>query len=261
MNEYLPLLIILFVSFIASTLTFFSGFGLGTLLLPAFALFVPLELAIAMTALVHFSNNILKVFLVYATIDRKLLLRFGGAALIGSALGALLLRLIDDFGVCYHLTFFEKTHEVSYIGLIVGVLMLLFAVVEYIPKLSLKSISLTLGGLISGFFLTTCLMFVGGCGLTDVPLKGSHVAICHLASLHTDPPINSSDKRCSCCQWSSWLSGFGTNCSSRSRFTGSRDRPNIRGPDSWNCIWINFGSHNFCPLHLGGNSRCTCFCK
>ena len=30
--------------------------------------------------------------------------------------------------------------------------MLLFAVVEYIPKLSLKSISLTLGGLISGFF-------------------------------------------------------------------------------------------------------------
>ena len=152
MNEYLPLLIILFVSFIASTLTFFSGFGLGTLLLPAFALFVPLEIAIAMTALVHFANNILKVFLVYATIDRKLLLRFGGAALIGSALGALLLRLIDGFGVCYHLTFFDRTHEVSYIGLIVGILMLLFAVVEYIPKLSLKSISLTLGGLISGFF-------------------------------------------------------------------------------------------------------------
>lgn len=152
MNEYLPLLIILFVSFIASTLTFFSGFGLGTLLLPAFALFVPLEIAIAMTALVHFANNILKVFLVYATIDRKLLLKFGGAALIGSAIGALLLRLIDGFGLCYQMTFFEKTHEVSYIGMLVGILMLLFAIVEYIPNFSLKSVGLTLGGLISGFF-------------------------------------------------------------------------------------------------------------
>ena len=35
---------------IAAALTFVSGFGLGTLLLPAFALFVPPEVAVAATA-------------------------------------------------------------------------------------------------------------------------------------------------------------------------------------------------------------------
>jgi uncharacterized membrane protein YfcA len=38
-------------------LTFFSGFGLGSLLLPAFAFFFPLELAVAATAVVHLTNN------------------------------------------------------------------------------------------------------------------------------------------------------------------------------------------------------------
>jgi hypothetical protein len=38
---------------LASALTLFSGFGLGTLLMPVVALFFPLDLAIAMTAMVH----------------------------------------------------------------------------------------------------------------------------------------------------------------------------------------------------------------
>ena len=42
----LSYLVICIVAFMASGLTFFSGFGLGTLLLPAFALFFPLEQAI-----------------------------------------------------------------------------------------------------------------------------------------------------------------------------------------------------------------------
>jgi len=41
-----------------SGLTLFSGFGLGTVLMPVFALFFPLPLAIAATAVVHFANNI-----------------------------------------------------------------------------------------------------------------------------------------------------------------------------------------------------------
>ena len=36
-------LVICSVAFLASGLTFFSGFGLGTLLLPAFALFFPVD--------------------------------------------------------------------------------------------------------------------------------------------------------------------------------------------------------------------------
>ena len=40
--------VIIFVALFASTLTLFSDFGLGTLLMPAFAFFFPIELAIAM---------------------------------------------------------------------------------------------------------------------------------------------------------------------------------------------------------------------
>ena len=42
----------------ASGLTLFSGFGLGTLLMPVFALFFPIEVAVAQTAAVHFANKI-----------------------------------------------------------------------------------------------------------------------------------------------------------------------------------------------------------
>jgi uncharacterized membrane protein YfcA len=53
-------LLVLAVALAASLLTFFSGFGLGTLLLPAFALVFPLDVAVAATALVHLANNVSK---------------------------------------------------------------------------------------------------------------------------------------------------------------------------------------------------------
>ena len=76
------------VAFIASLLTFFSGFGLGTLLMPVIALFFPLPIAIAITAIVHFSNNLLKFFLLVKHSDVSILLRFGLPAVIFALLGA-----------------------------------------------------------------------------------------------------------------------------------------------------------------------------
>ena len=49
----------------ASFLTFFSGFGLGTILMPVFALFFDLKTAIALTAIVHLLNNVFKLSLVF----------------------------------------------------------------------------------------------------------------------------------------------------------------------------------------------------
>ena len=46
----MDILVVCLVALLASGLTFFSGFGLGTLLLPAFALFMPLEQAVAMAS-------------------------------------------------------------------------------------------------------------------------------------------------------------------------------------------------------------------
>ena len=55
-------LIICTVALLVSALTLFSGFGLGTLLMPAFALFFPIEVAVAATAIVHLANNIFREF-------------------------------------------------------------------------------------------------------------------------------------------------------------------------------------------------------
>ena len=70
-------LVVAVVALLASTLTFFSGFGLGTLLLPAFALFFPVEQAIAMTAVVHLLNALFKALLIGRHADRGVVLRFG----------------------------------------------------------------------------------------------------------------------------------------------------------------------------------------
>ena len=59
----MELAIICLATFIASGLTLFSGFGLGTLLMPVVAVFFPLEVAIAMTAVVHLANNLFKLLL------------------------------------------------------------------------------------------------------------------------------------------------------------------------------------------------------
>jgi len=51
------IIIISIAAFLTSSLTFFSGFGLGTILMPVFALFFPIEIAIALTGVVHFRQQ------------------------------------------------------------------------------------------------------------------------------------------------------------------------------------------------------------
>ena len=56
-------IIICIFALLGSALTLFSGFGLGTILLPVFGLFFPIEIAVVLTALVHFMNNIFNAIL------------------------------------------------------------------------------------------------------------------------------------------------------------------------------------------------------
>src|SRR6188768_1286314 len=90
------LFIISLTALIAAILTFFSGFGLGTILTPVFMLFFPVDLAIALTGVVHFLNNIFKLFLTGAHADKEALLRFGIPAVIGAFAGSWLLLQITD---------------------------------------------------------------------------------------------------------------------------------------------------------------------
>jgi hypothetical protein len=50
-------------AFLVATLSVFTGFGLGTVLLPVFAIFFSAGLAVGATALVHGAANVLKVAL------------------------------------------------------------------------------------------------------------------------------------------------------------------------------------------------------
>lgn len=53
----MEILIISVAAFVVAILTFFSGFGLGTILTPVFMIFFPADLAIGLTGIVHFFNN------------------------------------------------------------------------------------------------------------------------------------------------------------------------------------------------------------
>ena len=69
-------LVICTVALFVSALTLFSGFGLGTLLMPAFSIFFPVEVAVAITAIVHLANNIFKLALVGRKADIRIVLKF-----------------------------------------------------------------------------------------------------------------------------------------------------------------------------------------
>lgn len=143
------------VAFLASGLTFFSGFGLGTLLLPAFALFFPVEQAVALTGAVHFLNGLFKLGLVGRHADLPVVLRFGAPALLASLLGALVLARVA--GLPPLLTYELGGHRfaVTPVKAVVGGLLLAFAWLELSARfrqVAFPARYLPLGGLLSGFF-------------------------------------------------------------------------------------------------------------
>lgn len=148
-------LIICTVALLASALTFFSGFGLGTLLLPAFALFFPIEQAVALTAVVHFLNNLFKLALTGRNADRDVVLRFGLPAIAMSFLGAWLLVWLSGIAPVFSYSAFDRLISITPVKLVVGLLLLLFASIELLPRfrdMSFGKQYMPLGGLLSGFF-------------------------------------------------------------------------------------------------------------
>lgn len=148
-------LIIMTVAFAASLLTFYSGFGLGTLLMPVVALFFPLELAVAMTAVVHLLNNLFKVLLVGSKARLEVVLYFGLPALLAAFAGAWLLLLLADLPGWLSYEAFGRQFEISALKLLLGFIIFSFALLELSPRFAALSVApkfLPLGGLLSGFF-------------------------------------------------------------------------------------------------------------
>jgi len=151
----MEIVVISFVAFIVSILTFFSGFGLGTILTPVFMIFFPVELAIALTGVVHFLNNIFKIILVGKNADKAVLLKFGIPAVIAALGGAWLLLHIPDAKPLFTYEMLEKTWEVYPVKFIISILLIIFATMDLVPyfrKLQFGKEKLPLGGALSGFF-------------------------------------------------------------------------------------------------------------
>ena len=151
----MELVLIILVSFAAALLTFFSGFGLGTILLPVFALFFPVDVAIGLTAVVHLTNNLFKIGLVWKNISYKTLLMFGLPAMVFAFLGAHVLGLLSTSPLAFHFSIFNKTFQTNLLHLIIALLLAVFAIFEMRKKLSSLSFGkkvLPVGGMLSGFF-------------------------------------------------------------------------------------------------------------
>jgi uncharacterized membrane protein YfcA len=147
--------ILCLVALIASGLTFFSGFGLGTLLLPAFSLFYPIGQAVALTAVVHFLNGLFKLWLIGRHTNLRVLLVFGLPALAASLLGAWVLLWLSESRPLVSYSFLGREVLVAPAKLVIGLLLLLFCAAELSPRL--RSLSFPpryfpIGGALSGFF-------------------------------------------------------------------------------------------------------------
>jgi uncharacterized membrane protein YfcA len=151
----MDIVIISLVACFASILTFFAGFGLGTILLPAFALFFPIEIAVALTGIVHLLNNLFKMALVGVHADWRVVFKFGVPAIIGAIIGAWLLMYVAGNAEWYRYTIGNRECVITPVKVIIAILMALFAIIEIIPayrNLEMDRRHLPIGGLFSGFF-------------------------------------------------------------------------------------------------------------
>lgn len=151
----MEIVFIILIALVASFMTFMSGFGLGTLLLPAFALYFPIHIAIAMTAIVHLMNNIFKTVLMKKHVDWKVVLIFGIPSMLFAALGASILNILIDFDIQYTYKLLGHQMITTPINITIAGLMIIFALFDLVPKLREIKISkkaLPIGGMLSGFF-------------------------------------------------------------------------------------------------------------
>lgn len=151
----MDILIIAIAAFFAAFLTLFSGFGLGTLLMPVMAIFFPIDVAVAITALVHFSNNIFKGSLFLRSFDKDVIIKFGLPAMIFAFIGAFALEALSSRDTLFSYQIFGKEMSVQSVKFTIGFVILIFVAADISPKF--KNITfdpkfLPLGGALSGFF-------------------------------------------------------------------------------------------------------------
>ena len=136
------------VAFLASGLTLYSGFGLGTVLLPAFALFFPAPVAVAATGLVHLLNGLFKGGLLWRQAEWGVVLRFGLPAIPAAIAGAWLLGRLGAGDVLFSWSLAGRTFGPTPAALVVGGVMIGLGLLELQPWF--QRLAAPLGGLATG---------------------------------------------------------------------------------------------------------------
>ena len=150
----MEILIIAIVAFLAALLTFFSGFGLGTILTPVMLIFFPPEIAISLTGIVHFSNNIFKLSIIGNQFNKEVLIKFGIPAVLFAFVGSYALFFISNDNL-FTYNLLGNNMNVSYLQFIIAFILIAFALIDLIPffkRLKFNKSILPLGGILSGFF-------------------------------------------------------------------------------------------------------------
>lgn len=148
-------LVISVVAFVTSGVTLFSGFGLGTVLMPTFALFFPVPVAIAATAVVHLANNGFKLALVGGRADWGVVRRFSFPAAVAAIVGASLLSLFASLPTLGAYRLGGREFQMTAVKVVIGALIIAFAWLEAsrrMERVAFPARYLVLGGVLSGFF-------------------------------------------------------------------------------------------------------------
>jgi len=143
------------VALVVSALTLFSGFGLGTLLLPAFVVFFPVSIAVAATAIVHLVNNAFKAVLLGAKAPWRVVALFGIPAAVFAVAGAIVLDKLSGMRPIASYELGPLEGHVTAVKIVVAVLIAVFSLFEFVPRLQQVSFDrrlISLGGVLSGFF-------------------------------------------------------------------------------------------------------------
>lgn len=154
MADFLDFFLIFAIAAFASGLTLVSGFGLGTLLLPVFALFLPAPEVVAATAVVHLLNNLFKGALLFRRAEWAIALRFGIPAIPAAMAGAWLLARLGDTPRLFEWSAGGQAFGPTGASLTIGALLILLAVLElqrWFRDLRAPGRLLPLGGLLTGF--------------------------------------------------------------------------------------------------------------
>ena len=130
----MSILLPIIIAFFASLLTFFSGFWIGTILLPVFAVFFPLNLAIAMTGVVHLLNNLFKFCLIGKEFNKSIVLKLWIMWVVWAFMWAYLLLQLSHLTFDMSFILFWHSFETNVLKWVIWLLLIVFSIIEVSPK-------------------------------------------------------------------------------------------------------------------------------